>query len=358
MKGNQSPIIRALYIVLVPLVLLIILLNSGWFQYVLPAASIHGETYSVVRYNFYYYDVLNTFLAENADVLDELGYDSQQSAGNQIRPDGMTWKEWFQQQAEANLSETAYYCDLAQAAGYQFSEAELAPVAETLARQAEQRALYNISAGNYYKSYYGAGMDEDTYTQELTRRVQAQAYKAYLVANAQPSQSDIDQWLAQNPVVDYRTVNLRVITLNALPERETGEIGPDQLTALFAKLDRLTQRYESGTDFVDLQAAFSTCALGDETGTLIDASTADLPTVLADWCLSDQERLSAGETYAVVDENGGTAYFAVLDGLGGSGPEAEAAAVLRIAMVDAQEAEAMTDYKVERNSLGMLLAAA
>lgn len=350
MKNNHSRILRSLYIVLVPVVLLTILLNSGWLQHLLVAVSVHGETYSVVRYNFYYFDVLNTFLEENADILDELSYDPGQSAGKQIRADGMTWKAWFQQQAEANLSQTAYYCDLAQTANYVFSEAELAPVEETLARQVEQRALYNISAGNYYRSYYGAGMDQDTFTQELKRRVQAQAYREHQIANAQPSQSDIDLWLAQHPMADYRTADLRVITLTALPDRETGETGPDQLTALSAKLDRLAERYESGANFADLQAAFSTLALGDEAGVLTGTTAADLPAVLADWCLTDQERLSEGETFSVVDYDNGIAYFVMLDSLGSSGPEAEAAAVLRTEIVDRLETEAFPDYQVVRNN--------
>ncbi len=39
-----------------------------------------------------------------------------------------------------------------------------------------------------------------------------------------------------------------------------------------------------------------------------------LPQVLADWCLTDQDRLAPGDTYSVVDEATGTAYFAVLEG--------------------------------------------
>ena len=125
MQNNHSAQLRALYIILVPIVVLIIILNTGVLQKAFPAARIHGEAYSVVRYNYFYYDYYNRFLEENERRLAELGYDPKLSAGSQTcsLADGeITWKEYFQQSAERNMAETAYYCDLAQAEGYAFSE--------------------------------------------------------------------------------------------------------------------------------------------------------------------------------------------------------------------------------------------
>ena len=357
MKGNHSAALRALYIILVPVVLLIILLNSGWLQRLLPAATVHGETYSVVRYNFYYFDYYNSFLEQYEDQLDELGYDPEQADSDQIRDDGLSWKEFIRREAEANLAETAYYCDLAQAAGYTFSEEELAPVAEQLAKNEAQRAQYGISSNNYYISYYGAGMNEERYVQELTRKVQAQAYKAHLEAAYTPAPAEVAQWRAEHPETDYQAVHLRVITLEALPDRATGEIGSAQLDALSAKLERLVARYESGVDFAQLQAAFSSRALGDDAGVLRDATTDDLPAGLASWCLANQGTLTAGDTYSYVDSQTGTAYFAVLDGLGDSGPELDAEAALSAQAIEtAQQTALETDYAVSRNPLGMQLA--
>ena len=358
MKGNHSAALRALYIVLVPVVLLIILLNSGWLQRLLPAASVHGEDYSVVRYNFYYFDYYNSFLEENEDRLDQLGYDPQQPDSEQLRDDGRSWKEFFQAEAEAVLSETAYYCDLAQAAGYAFSEAELAGVEQKLAENEAQRAQYGISADNYYVSYYGSGMNEERYTQELTRLVQARAYKAHLEESWEIDPADIDRWLAENPQGDYRSADLRLITLDALPDRETGLVGADQLDALGRKLDALAARYEAGVPFEELQAAFSTRALGDETGLLAGATRDLLPAGLAGWCLEDQDALSAGDTFAWVDGETGTAYFAVLDGLGEPGPELTARRALAEQAAEEALSAAAGDYAVERSGLGMLLATA
>ena len=279
MKGANSPLLRAIYIILVPVVLLIILLNSGWLQRYIPAATVHGnEHYTVTRYNFYYFDYYNDFLDQNADRLEELGYDPQQSAKKQAYDGAMTWKEFFQRKAETNMAETAYYCDLADAAGYQFSDEELAPVREKLAKNEAQRTKYGINANNYYLSYYGAGMNEQRYTEELTRKVKAQAYKTHLIETYVPDEFSVSAWLAEHPENEYQAVALKVITLDALPDRADGQIGEAQLNALQAKLARLEERYQSGISFDDLQAEFSTKALGGERGLVTPPPLLPCPT--------------------------------------------------------------------------------
>ena len=354
---NTPPALRAVYIILVPIVLLIILLNSGYLQRWLTAATVHGESYKVVDYNYYYFDYYNAFLEENEARLDELGYDPDLEDSKQNYDADTTWKEFFQAQAEAELAETAYYCDLAQAEGYQFSEEELAPVADQLAEDEAFCTTHNLSAKNYYISYYGSGMTEEIYTEHLTRQVQAEAYKAHLLETMEPDQAQLEQWLAQQREADYQAVRLRVITLEALPDRETGEVGAPQLEALEQKLGLLVERYQSGSSFDELQAAFSTCALGDDMGVVPMGTASNLPGVVADWCLTDQSVLAIGDAFSGVDSETGTAYLAVLDGFEASGVERDAAMELNAQAVEEQEAAAVAaEYPVEYSRFGMLLA--
>ncbi len=375
MNRNRNPMLRALYIVLVPVVLLIILLNSGMLQKAVPAARVHGQSYTVTRYNYYYFDYYNTFLEENENNLEELGYDPAVSDTSQYTAGGSTWKAFFLRQGEAALAETAYYYDLAQAAGYEFSEEELLPIETKLAANAAAMAASNINAKNYYAAYYGAGMTEALYTAELTRQVKAQAYKNYLIRSTAPTEADIRAYIAQNAIPDYRTADLRIITLDALPDRETGEVGPEQLDALARQLTRLEDRYNAGESFESLQAAFSTCALGSSQGYLYSATRLDMPADLADALLlggnaasgeqngsaasGEQNDISAGGYYAGV--SGNTAYFILVDAVGapGSGPEREAALALgQDALLARAQADIRADYQVIRQRFGMLLATA
>lgn len=354
---NTPPALRAVYIVLVPIVLLIILLNSGYLQRWLPAATVHGEGYRVVDYNYFYFDSYNRFLEDNQSRLEELGYDPDVAANKQNYDADTSWKAYFESLAQENLSETAYYCDLAQAAGYQFSQEELSPVEEQLAENQAYCTAHNLSLKNYYISFYGSGMTEEIYLRHLTDQVKAQAYKAHLIATLEPDAAQLEQALADLPGEEYQSVDLKVITLEALPDRETGQVGQPQLQALEQKLEQLVGRYQSGTSFEELQAAFSSCSLGDETGTVTHGTAATLPQVLADWCLRDQDQLAPGDTYSVVDEATGTAYFALLEGFGPGGQAQDAIEALNEATLDQQEAQAAeTDYQVDYSPIGMMLA--
>ena len=359
MRNNHSAQLRALYIILVPIVVLIIILNSGFLQKALPAAKVHGTSYSVVRYNYYYYDYYNSFLDENAARLSELGYDPSVSASGQacsLENDTITWKEYFQRGAEYNMSETAYYCTLAEQEGYVFSAEELMPVTEQLAENAAFQKANNINAKNYYIAYYGSGMTEAIYTEELTRQVKARAYRNHLVETAELDPNAVAAY-AGTSTVNYRAVDIRVITLEAVPDRATGEIGSAQLTALRERLNRLVKRWQGGESFEALQAAFSTDTLGDRNGVLTNAVSSDLPPVVAQVLLTNQTSLVTGQMYTAVDEESGTAYFILLDGFGDYGAQREASLELGLQAVEEAAAEAIEgQYAVVQVKPGILLA--
>ena len=361
--NSQDPMLRALYIILVPIVLLIIILNSGFLQRVVPAAKVHGRSYTVVRYNYYYFEYYNNFLEEHEQELDELGYDPSLNDAKQYTSGGLSWKAYFMREAEKNMAETAYYYDLAEAAGYTFSEEELLPVDTRMAEHTAVQTASNINAKNYYTAYYGSGMTEAVYREELTRQVKAQAYKEYLVRSSAPTQAELDAYIAANAIQDYRTADLRVITLEAQPDRETGEIGTEQSVALWQKMQRLVERYEAGESFESLQAAFSTKALGDSRGYLYDATRLDLPEIIADDLFfggDDPTAYPNGNPvggYLTEQSADGTAYFVILDAWGGSGPEREASLALgEDALLAAAQAEIAANYAVVRQRFGMMLA--
>ena len=365
MQKNHSAQLRALYIILVPIVVLIIILNSGVLQKVFPAARIRGAGYSVTRYNYYYYDYYNRFLEENEFRLDELGYDPGASAGAQpcsLENGDVTWKEYFQRGGEREMAETAYYCGLAAEAGYVFSEAELEPVSEKLAENAAFQTANHISAKNYYIAYYGSGVTEGLYIDELTRQVKARAYRTHLAETVPLAESGIAAYIADHAAEDYPTVDLRIITLEAAPDRETGLIGQEQEDALSQKMERLAARFEAGESFESLQAAFSTCAIGDKDGYIRGATRLDLPETLLNALLGGNDPAGHPDGFPVggwitgrLSE--GTAYFVILDGYGESGLRREAQLALGMeAVLTEEDAALASDYAVERVKPGILLA--
>lgn len=353
---NHSGMLRALYIILVPMVLLMILLNTGWLQRFIPAVNVNGENYSVLRYNFYYYEAQMDYLHTHEQELDLLGYNTSLAPERQDYNDSMTWKEFFQNEAEANLARTAYYNALAEQAGYSFTEDELAPVAQRVEDHAANASDSGISTKNYYIAYYGSGMTEELYTEELTRAVKAQVYAQYLVDSYEPQEDALTRYLEENPAQDYASVQLQLVTLEALPDRATGEVGEPQLEALRTRLNALVQRYEGGTPVEVLQENFSTGGVG----TVLLTRSTELPQALVTHFIDSQQMqdiASIDETCAFVDADTATAYFAVCLGYGDNGRAVDATAVLGQQALEQTEEACLSAYQPQHNSFGMLLAA-
>ncbi len=351
---------RALYIILVPVVLLIILLNTGWLQSVLPAASVAGHSYTTVEYNFYYFDYYNAFLEEHEDELDTLGYDTNTAARSQDYNDEMTWQDFFLARAEEEMAECAYYHDLAEEAGYEFSDSDLTLYNEQTEHNQELIDTFGLKESNFYISYYGRGMTESKYNEMLKYKSEAYSYKEKLISLEETKISDdaISEYLSENNITDdYLSVNLSVITLSATPDRATESLTAAGLNALSEKLDALLNRYNGGTDFSELQSAYSDLQLGDESGDLANATKADLPDALTQIYLEKQEDFSEGDARCVTDDENGVGYFVVFNNFGASGAEAEASEVLAKENIENAAQDACeSDYAVTRNPIGMSLA--
>jgi hypothetical protein len=346
---NDSKVLRAFYIILVPVVLLMILLNSGWLQRWFTAVTVCGEDYNAVRYNYYYFSVYQDFIESD---LTDVDYDVSGAAGNQQYDENTTWKEHFIQLAEERLVLAAYYNGLAEQAGYEFSEEELAPVAEKLGEITALCDENGVKERNYYPAYYGAGMDVNYFTQELTYEVQGQAYRAYLESRWEASQTDIDAWLADHPATEeHPLAELWLLELDAVPDRTTGEVGARQINDLTARLDRLAARdgdMASRTVYAD--------ALWGTDGLVKFADRADLPDLVADWAFADGRQ--AGDVGTFVDEAEGRAYLAQIVSLEGSSAQKNAQAALCELATDETEAQVLEENPLEYHSLGMQLATA
>jgi hypothetical protein len=328
MKNNKST--KIFYIILVPVILVVILLNSGFLQARVPAVTVSGASYNVAQFNYYYFAAYNDFVDEN---FDESGYngpfDQSVDLRSQQKDEDTTWKEYFIQQAEEKLVEVTYFYSQATVAGYEFSEEELAPVEENLALINEEASDSGITLKNYLVAYWGVGMTEDIYTQELTRRVKAEAYEAYLTTIGEVEQTALDQWIQENQPESYPSANLTVICLKAAEDRFTGEVGETQLSDLSAKLERLAARYESDpSQLTALAEEFNDDdTLAKNQGALLNQTRDSLPAPVAEWVFDETTQL--GDWTAVMDEENACAYLVRLDSWGEDAAEQDALRAVR-----------------------------
>ena len=167
--SQGSPVLRAVYIVLVPMVLLIIFLNSGFLQQHIPTGTSKDTSYTVCEYNYYFFTYFNDFIDENEDNLEKMGYDQTKSDAEQYVDDEktQTWRDYFLQGAEELLEETNYYYDLAVEADYDFSDDELSRYSEKLAENQKNMTDTGIAENSWYVAYYGVGMNVNIYQENL-----------------------------------------------------------------------------------------------------------------------------------------------------------------------------------------------
>ncbi len=356
---NSSPYLRAMYIVLVPVVLIIILLNSGWLQSFVPAAHINGQKYSIVQYNFYYFDYTNSFLEQDAETLEELGYDTTLAERKQQYSADMTWRDYFMQQAEQVMSEVAYYYDLAIADGYEFSEEELSPIEDKIDANYAAMTEMGLTEKNYYLSYYGSGANEENYRKELTKKVKAYAYKQHLLDSYTLTDDEETEYLSGSTSEHmYKALDVTVLTLSGLPDRETGQMTERQQQALHEQYIALMDRIDVGADFDEMREQFSSDLIGDENGQLFDATENELAGEGFSFLFDPdrQKEFKIGDIYANEDLENGVVYVIRIDGFGDNADKLIFTADKASSAVNGACEEAIvSSYAVVDNGLAMRL---
>jgi hypothetical protein len=342
------------YIIIIPIVLIVVLLNSGLLQTWLPAASCGGTSFSAVRYDYYYYSCYNEFVEQNADQLSTLGYSQKAEPKDQQYDAGTTWEEHFRQLAEARLSYAVYYNTLADQAGYVCTEEDLAPVQEKLDTNKADYTKNGIFEKNYYKSYYGPGMTKARYQKELNYEVRAKAYAAYLQSHTQVTKDEISQYMTQKQMADYPTVKLRLIAMNAITDRFSGKVGDDQLNALTERLSRLSAKLEADPSQAEsLARTYSKHASASNGGILDNQTKSSVPACLSAWCFDASRKI--GDSDTVVDKDNGVAYWVSIEGFGDSGASIEATTAIQAEKAAAREKTDLSSYPVAHNSIGMTI---
>ena len=339
------------YIILVPIVLVIILLNSGLLQRWFTAVTLDGEDYKAVEYNYYFFRCYREFV--DGEEFAGSGLDLTVALSHQQYDETTTWKDHFAAQAEARMVTTAFYDGLAREAGYTFSQEELAPVQQTLEEIADYCGEVGIAVDNYYPAYYGAGMTQGIFTQELEREVRAQAYRTYLAQGGGTTDQEVEAYLADHPVDNHPLTDLWLIELDAVPARADGQVGPQQLDELEARLGRLEARAAQGGETMDvLSDKFSDRPWGDH-GRLEQAVEQDLPELVAQWCFAPER--AAGDMAALLDRQAGKGYLVQVEGFSGSSAQRTARLALAAEQIGQLDAQALEHTTVEYHAIGMQL---
>ena len=166
------------------------------------AATIDGEKYTASEVAYYYQTAYRNFLNQysyftsylglntgaslksqeiNTDTASMLGIelpgaDAEPAEGQEAASTGMTWHDYFLDQALENMSVIQSALKAADAEGFQYPAGVQAQYDDNMASLKSTAAASGISVSQYLKANFGAGVTEKVYGEQLMRVLRYSAY--------------------------------------------------------------------------------------------------------------------------------------------------------------------------------------
>ncbi len=189
-------------------VIVSIVWRSGITTKMTTAATIDGEKYTVGEVNYYYQTAYRSLLNQNPYAGYLLGLDTSaslkdqeisgnaasmlgielpgqsgedaaeagDSAGTEAASTGMTWHDYFLDQALDNMTVIQASLKAADAEGFQYPDSVQAQYDENMASLKSAAAASGVSVSQYLKGTFGAGVTEKIYGEQLMRVLKYSAY--------------------------------------------------------------------------------------------------------------------------------------------------------------------------------------
>ncbi len=303
------------------LLVLTLLLQSGFFYNHTTAVKIGGQSHSPAEVNYYYTSSYYDFASQYGSYASLFGLDT--SAG----PFGLrrqscsmlengTWRDYFLQGAYASMAQIQGLCDYAKANGITLSESDLDEVDSQLATLELTAQGYNYSnADNYLAANYGTGLST-----KLVRGIYEQnklagvAYNHYLDSLNYSAEELENYYASLDGASDY--YSYAVYTVAA--EKAAGEDGADaavtEQTMIEARADAdaVKTSYLDDLDTEDLCERLSAAVEG-ATDMIVELKptrvvASSLNSVFADWVKDGSRKSGDIEVF----ENPDTGYSVVV----------------------------------------------
>lgn len=209
-----------------------------------------------LEYDYYYNSAANNYISTYSYLLSYMGLDASKDYADQVYSGEMTWKDFFDQMAVAQIKEVKALKDDAAKNGFTFDEAaEYQTFLDDLSQAATEAG---VSEAQYYKNLYGEYATQKNVESFVKETLLASAYYQKLTEDRTPSQEEIDTYYEENKN-NYDTVDYRSFTFSSADITEESEEA-DRTAAVeeFQKsAEEFQARLESGEDFNALCAEYA-----------------------------------------------------------------------------------------------------
>ena len=303
------------------LLVLVLLLQSGFFYNHTTAVRIGDTAHSPAEVNYYYTSSYYDFVNQYGGYASLFGLDTGAGPFGLRRQacsmlENGTWRDYFLESAYASMAQIQGLCDYAAANGVSLSEEELAELDSQMAALESSAKSYNYSsAKNYLSANYGAGVTPKLVRSLYERNSLAGAAYDHYVDSLNYSDEELESYYAGlNGESDYIEYVVYSVAAETVAGEEGAEPAVTEQTLLEARAsaEAVMTSYKDDPDTEDVceRLSFAVEGARDEIVELTPSRTSvsGLNAAYADW-LKDGARKSGD--VQVFDNADGTGCYVV-----------------------------------------------
>ncbi|MDD3346867.1 peptidylprolyl isomerase [Oscillibacter sp.] len=293
-----------------------------WRSNIIPrtatAVTIGDEKYNTAEVTFFYQNVYQTFLNNNSYLISYLGLNTNASLKSQKIDEstasmmgidaGLTWHDYFLDQALKQMALLQAALDSAKEEGYVYPDSIQSQYEDSVASLQAAAKASGLSVNKYLQSKLGAVMTEKVYDAQLLRMLQYGAYSGAYQDTLSYTDAQLNEVYAKDPN-SYDLASYEVITVNGAATGTTDADGktvePTEEETAAAKAaaktaaDEMLSAYKSGK-------SLSTLADGNDNATYtLKEGGAYMGDTVTEWLFDsarkagDSAVLESGSNYVV-----------------------------------------------------------
>lgn len=283
--------------------------RSGIISKMTTAATIDGENYTTGEVSYYYQTAYRNFLNNYSYFASYLGLNTGASLKNQELNEtaasmlgievpepaegeeesasvGMTWHEYFLDEALNNMRVIQACLKAAEAEGFQYPDSLQIEYDDNMASLKSTAASSGASVSQYLKSTFGSGISEKIYSEQLMRVLRYSAYAEAYQNSLTYSDSELEEvYNADRNSFDH--VSYECVSISGAAESTTDAEGntvepteEESAAALEAARDAaqaILDGFTAGGDLEDLAEEYSGTYNSNESGSYSSGS------VMSEW---------------------------------------------------------------------------
>ena len=249
-----------------------------WRSNVIPrtvaAATVNGEKYNAAEVNFYYQNAYQNFVGNYSSMLSYIGLNTNAPLESQVISEdtaamtgldaGMTWHDFFMDQALSQIATVQATLDAAEAEGFVFSDSLQTQYNDSMEALAQSAASNGLSVKEYLQTNLGSIMTEKIYGEQLMRMLKYSEYVDSVQDSMTYTDAELEAAYAESPE-SYDRVSYEVVTISGTAPSTTDADGktvaPTEEENAAAKeaakkaADEMVAAYRSGSKLETLAAA-------------------------------------------------------------------------------------------------------